>query len=495
LVAVAGVLYVLAAVSGLQNAFPRAVFPFAGNQPGEWPLIVELHRFALGQPTYTSTTLLSAHSVGVVYPFVLGALRTLSASGDHIVTYRVISMLLGFLAIVPLSFTALAILERAGFQRTIVASVSVVASTVALTVAVLSRSATFDALDPGNLEYLLVATALALHFTLAGGRAPKYLVWILVADGVFCGFVKQSAVLVAPILLAGLIVARVITPRVFGGAIAACVGGLIVGLIIMPGDARAWTLLVPLAQPYVVSTERVLQALQFFTHLAPYLGMSFLSAAPAFYLLWKRRGTDGLAVDIAAVAAVVVVGLLAYFKQFGSFDDLTVISAATIPYTTAWLGILVDPAPYPRRQQILMAASALLPIALAATLFGGVKQVPDIALYAEMDGARIAAHNLCSATTGTVLVTVLPELYQNCKSAQFALGPSYDELVAAYPRYYIGPTVFDKPTTAEYIVVSSGFALPWQWRAHYHNVVRRVPVVVGLAANYFPFEMLVIKRS
>jgi hypothetical protein len=494
LVAGIGVLYILAAFSGLQNALPRAVFPFADNQPGEWPLIEELHRFALGQPTYTPTTLLSAHSVGAAYPFVLGVLRKLSLQGDQIVAYRFISMLLGFLAIVPLSFAALAILERAGFQRTIGVTVGVVVSTAALTVAILSRTATFDSLDPGNLEYLLVATALALHFTLAGGRAPTYLVWVLVADGVACGFVKQSAVFVAPILLAGLVVARVVTPRVFAGAIGACVGGLIVGLLIMPGDARAWTLLVPLAQPYVVSTARAVQAWQFFTHWAPYNGMSFLSAAPAFYLLWKRRGTDGLAVDIAAVATVILVGLFAYFKQFGSWDDLTVISAATIPYTTAWLGIILEPRTYPR-QQTLMAASALLPIALATSLFVGVKQVPDIALFSEMDAARIMARNLCAATSGKVVVTILPELFDGCRSVQFALGPSYDELVAAYPRYFVGPTVYDRPTDAEYIVVSSGFAIPWQWRAHYHHVVRRVPVVVGLAANYFPFEMLVIERS
>ena len=94
-----------------------------------------------------------------------------------------------------------------------------------------------------------------------------------------------------------------------------------------------------------------------------------------------------------------------------------------------------------------------------------------------------------------MVVTILPELFQSCRSVQFALQPSYDELVAAYPRYFIGPTVYDQPTDAKYIVVSSGFALPWRWRAHYHHVVRRVPVVVGLVANYFPFEMLVIERS
>src|ERR1700722_5245746 len=179
LVAVAGLLYILAAVSGLQNAFPRAVFPFADNQPGEWPMIVELHRFALGQPTFTPTTMLSAYSAGVLYPFVLGVLRAVSFQADQIVEYRIISMLLGFLAIVPLSFAALAILERAGFQRTIGVTVGVVVSTAALTIAMLSRTATFDSLDPGNLEYLLVATALALHFTLAGGRAPTGLVWVL----------------------------------------------------------------------------------------------------------------------------------------------------------------------------------------------------------------------------------------------------------------------------------------------------------------------------
>ena len=71
------------------------------------------------------------------------------------------------------------------------------------------------------------------------------------------------------------------------------------------------------------------------------------------------------------------------------------ISAATIPYTTVWLGILLERQTY-SRQQTLMAASAVLPIALATSLFVGVKQVPDIALFSEMDGARIMARNLCA---------------------------------------------------------------------------------------------------
>ena len=121
--------------------------------------------------------------------------------------------------------------------------------------------------------------------------------------------------------------------------------------------------------------------------------MSLLSAAPAFYVVWKRRGTDGLAVDIVAVAAVAVLGFSSYFKQLGSWDNLTLISAVTIPYTAAWLGVLIEPRRLPRLQQALVAASGLLPLALAATLFGGGKQVPDIPIYAEMDAARVAARD------------------------------------------------------------------------------------------------------
>ena len=94
-----------------------------------------------------------------------------------------------------------------------------------------------------------------------------------------------------------------------------------------------------------------------------------------------------------------------------------------------------------------------------------------------------------------MVVTILPDLFMNCRSAQFALGPSFEELIAAYPRYYVGPTVYDQAINAKYIVVSSGFPLQAPWRARYHHIVRRVPVVVGWGANYFPFDMLVIERS
>jgi hypothetical protein len=59
------------------------------------------------------------------------------------------------------------------------------------------------------------------------------------------------------------------------------------------------------------------------------------------------------------------------------------------------------------------------------------------------------------------------EDFLKCPTATFALEASYLELRVAYPRYYAGPTIFDRPPDAHYVLVSEIQPLPWAWLPYY----------------------------
>ena len=492
-------LFAFEAFPAIANALGRMTFPFADGQWSEAPLILQLHRMATGQPAYLPTPLANSYDYGPLYLVVLGALRRLLGQPDAIVAYRALSMALGALTIVPLACAALAIAVRAGVARGDAAKTAIALGTALLGIAVLARSITFDTLHPDNFACLLLAAALALHFALAARIVRPQFVWALAAIGIANAFGKQNAAVVVPLLLAGLAAARAISPRLALAACGAVLAAIVVVVLALPSDVRAWILFVPLNQPYEFWPARIADCWRFLTFWEPYLAVSFIPAAAALVLLGRRCGVRALPVDAAAIVALAVVAFTGYFKTLGIWNNLTYLAIATIPYAGALLGSGFLES-Y-RGARVAAAGAAFLTLfALGIALRGGEKQVPDAQIYAELSAVDALATQLC-ATKQPIAVTVYPQAFFGCPTAIYALVPSFQELQVAFPRYYAGPTAFDRPIAARYAVVAAGtsgaaakLGLPGAWKAEFPRMVKRLTAVEGWGANYFPVEVRVFEH-
>ena len=482
------------------NAIARAGFPYADNQWSEGPLLLQLHRLATGGPTYTPTPLANAYDYGPLYLFVLGGIRKLLSLPDGIVAYRVLSMCLGVLSLVPLGFAGIAIAQRAGIGGTSPARLGIAVGTALLGLAVLARCITFDSLHPDSLAFLVIATALALHFAIAARMLPPTATWALTVVGVAAAFGKQNAVVVVPLLLAGLAGARIVTVRQVVAPLGTLIAAIVALIVAMPPDMRAWTLFVPLGQPYELWAPRLADCVRFLTYWQPYLAVGFIAAGVALIVLGLRTGPRGLAIDAAALAAVAVVAFTGYFKTLGIWNNLAVLGLGTAPYAGALLGFGFGWRTRAMGRLLLASAGFASLLALGIALRGGEKQVPDAQIDRELSAVKALAGTLC-ATKQTIVVTVFPEPFLDCPTAQFALGQSYLELQTAYPRYYAGPTVFDRPIDARYVVIATAvtgppgrLGLPAPWAHGYTNLVKRLVVVQGWGANYFPVELRVFEH-
>jgi len=493
-------LFAVEAFPAVVNALARMSFAFADSQWSEPPLILQLHRMAIGQPAYLPTPLANSYDYGPLYLIVLGALRRLLGQPDATVPYRALSMALGALTIVPLACAALAIAVRAGIARGDPAKTAIALGTALLGIAVLARSITFDTLHPDDFAFLLLATSLALHFALAARILRAPFVWALVAVGIASAFGKQNAAVVVPLLLAGLGGARVISLRLALAACGAVVVAIVVVVLALPNDVRAWILFVPLNQPYEFWPARIAQCWQYVTFWQPYLAVSFVPAAAALGLLGRRCGLRALSVDAAAIVALAIVAFTGFFKTLGIWNNLTFLAIATIPYAGALLGSGFLASYRGARVAASVAVAFVTLFALGVALRGGEKQVPDAQIYSELSAVDALATQLC-ATKQPIVVTVFPQAFFGCPTAIYALVPSFQELTVAFPRYYAGPTAFDQPIAARYAVVAAGtngaaahLGLPGAWKAEFPHLIKRVVAVQGWGANYFPVEVRVFEH-
>ena len=230
------VLFAVGAFPVATNSIARASFAYANLQWSEGPLILQLHRVSIGQPAFLPTVQVNSYDYGPLYVNLLSTLRALVVLPDGVVAYRGISMGLGVLAVVPLAYASIAIAVRAGLAHSAVARAAVATGAVLLGISVMARSVTFDTLHPDNLAFLMIATALALHFSIAARIVPPASIWALVAVGIVSLLSKQSAAGVAPILLVGLAAAGVVPLGRALIAFAALAAGTILVVITMPHD-------------------------------------------------------------------------------------------------------------------------------------------------------------------------------------------------------------------------------------------------------------------
>ncbi len=491
--------FAIEALPALLNALARASFIYADSQWSEWPLSLQLHRIAVGGAAYLPTALANSYDYGPLYLMLLGGVRRVASLGDDIVTYRTLSMAIGGLTVVPLAYASVAIAERASVVRGGAGKAAVAAAAIALAVAVLARSITFDTLHPDNLAALTIAMALAIHLGIAARRLHPGAVWGLVAVGIASAFGKQNAAVVVPLLLAGLAVARVIPPRVAVAAFAATIAGIVALIALMPGDERAWTLLVPLGQPYEFTAARIADCWRFLTYWEPYLALSLAPAGVMLYTLWRRCGARALAVDGAVLGAVALVSFSAFFKALGIWNNLTFLCLGTVPYASALLGLFFVEKAFDVRRGILASVAFASLIAVGTGLRTAPKQVADAQINTELSAVYAMAKELC-ATRQTILVTAFPDAFFGCPTAAYALTGSYLELQVAFPRYNGGPTAFDAPATAHYVVTTAAVSgparppLPGAWAAGYPHVAKDLPAVSGWGANYFPIRVKVFEH-
>lgn len=474
------------AYSALANALTRAVFPFAQNQFSEASLMVELHRLASGQAAYLSTLTVNSYPYGPAYLLVLNVLR--GGQPPNVVSARLVTITLGLLTIVPMVFSSLFIARRAGVSRrnTVANAVAGVTAGV-LGAATITRAITFDAVHPDGLLFLLVGSALAIYYAIAGRILRPVFVWALCAVGIAATFTELHTFAIVPGLLLVLASTRVISYRVALFALGAYVTACLVLIASMPGDERAWTFLVPIAQPFDFSRVRIRDFLAVLVHWQPYIGLVILAVPAALAVLWRRERTRALWIDAAPVAIVLATALGGYFRSLALWNTLSLISIACVPYFGAMFGSLATPRVLAPLNRVLAIACVVLAGAMCLGLNGRPKQEPSVQIYSQMDTAATAVTRLCGRAK-SVVVIAMPDLFFSCPNAVYALGKSFEQLAAAFPEYYAGPTAFEKPITAPYVVTIDSLPLPGRWATDY-VLERQLPAVTGFDQNYFPLQL------
>jgi hypothetical protein len=465
-------MFACAALSVTSQA-DRSAVSFIGGTWSEGPLLLELHRMEWGGAIYTPPRAVNAYDYGPVYVVVLDALRKVARIHATLRAFRLLTIVLGLLAALPLGYAATTVARRAGSPAHDARRAAAAAGAL-LGAALLSHNVTFARLHPDNLAYALVATAVALHFGIAARMLDVRYAWGIVAFGLVATFTKQNCGAVAPILLAGLASAGAISL----GSLATTVGAyaLFVSAAIatMPADMRAWTVLVPLAHRYEFNLAKVSDAFVTVSWSDPYLEMSIALALGMLFTLRAGSGTRTLWVDLAAAAAVASAALSGYFKQLGTLNDLVLLAAATVPYAGAAVGILFASA----RAGSPLAASVLLFIGTAFVVgLQARSDDPRPTITARdqrnVERAKALATQLC-ARGRTILVLAPLEEFFSCPLARFALTASLTELQLAYPRYDAGPTALSDVPDTGYVVGPEESTLPDAWLTRYHLVEPRI---------------------
>ncbi len=479
-------------ILGLANGISRAVFPYADNQWSEGPLALELQRTFRGEPAFLSTFRVNSYDYGPVYIGVLNGLRALAGHPFDVVWFRLVTMTLGMLALIPLALCGIAVARRAGVTIGDRAGWWVaIAVAVGAGAAVISQGITFDSIHPDNLSYLFIASALAVYYRLAAGRLAAPWVLAIVAFSLLAVFAKQSSFTITPLLVAGLAVARRLPVRWVVGSLIAYAVALAGAYFVLPGDEVDWIFRVPAAHQYQLNLGHVDELIGFLTQHEPFLGVLLVLFPLALIFIVRAEGLRALWIDGAVFLALLAASLAGFFKALGAWNNLTLIGVAMVPYFAALLAVLVTPRILSSAPKVLAFATLGLVLAVPLGLTTPPKQVADDAMMAQMRAVAADADALCR-TKQPIAVTVFPELFFDCPTATFTLMNSLEELRAAYPRYYRGKTDADLLPTATYAVDIDAQGLPPEWVGSY-KLQRRLPAVNGWGSNYFPVQFEVFK--
>jgi hypothetical protein len=453
------------------SSLERAANGYIPPAWSEGPLLLELRRMAAGEAPYTPPALVNAYDYGPGYVFALDAIRALLARAPGVVLLRHISMALGLLAAVPLAVASAFVALRAKAGGPVAIGAAAACGAVLGTDDIM-RNTTFEMLHPDDLVFTLIACALALHYGIAARRLASPFAWGIVVFGVAATLTKQNALGVAPLLLLGLWAAGAIRGRLLVATLFATGTAIVATVIVMPPAMRAWTVEVPLAHSYQLTASKFGDAVAALTIREPYVGATILLALPVLVLLRRNAGKRALWADGAGAAAVALTAFSAFFKELGISNNVAVLGAWAAPYAGTFVGALVAAVAGGRRPFAAasgaLAAVAVLGVALTNHA-GDVHPALAVAIPENQRRMERLAHELCARRASIIDLTIFPE-FLDCPSVRYALTASLTELQLAYPRYDPGPTVFDRPEDARYVITPEIVGLPDAWSSDYRRI-------------------------
>jgi hypothetical protein len=473
------------------DALARIAFPWADNEWGDGPILMQLHRLAVGQPAYTSSLSAGSFDYGPVYVFLLFVVGKLLRLPFGIVSFRAISIVLGLLSLIPYAICGTLIAVRLGMRRMRLLTVVVAGVTALLEMTVLSRDITFSSLHPDTLMALLLAVTLALYYGMVTGRLPEYGIWLLLAVSLVAAFTKQNSVIIFPFLLAALALTGVVRRRIAFAALGAFVVLVVAIFAAMPPDMRAWTLSIPQAHGYEFArSKRALDLLTYLFVRQYYVTAELAVVALVSALIAHREGARAYIVDGAPAIGVVIVAILAYFKVLGVWNNLSLIALFAAPYCGALVAPLMS-VRFVRRARPVMTVAAIVLLALvglgvhsAEPPFVATPEVRD-----QMTTVDRAMHALC-AEGKPILALIFTDMFSDCANARQFSMIAFLEVQHARDRFEPGLFVLDRPPAFPYVVDIGQFPIPRRWQRYYRKA-HEYPAWFGFGNYYYPATLRV----
>ncbi len=476
------------------DALARIAFPWADNEWGDGPILMQLHRLAAGQPAYTSSLYAGSFDYGPVYVFLLFVVGKLLRLPFGIVSFRAISTVIGLLSLIPYAMCGVLIAARFGMRMTRLLTAVVAGVTALLAVTVLSRDFTFSSLHPDTLMALLLGLMLALYYGMVTGRLPAYCIWLLLAVSVIAAFTKQNSVIIFPFLVAALVLTGVVRRRIAFAV--ACAFVVLVAAVFawMPPDMRAWTLWIPQSHGYEFArSHRALDLLKYLFIWQYYVTAEIAVVALVSMLIARREGAQAYIVDGAAGIGVVIVAILAYFKVLGVWNNLTLIALFAAPYCGALVVPLMS-VRFVRRARPVVTVAA---IALLTFVGLGVHSAeppfaatPDV--RRQMTAVDGAMHALC-AEGKPILALIFTDMFTDCPNARQFSMIAFLEVQHARDRFEPGLFVLDRPPAFPYVIDIGQFPIPRRWQRYYRKA-HEYPAVFGFGNYYYPATLRVWAR-
>jgi hypothetical protein len=468
-------------VSGPQ-ALGRIALPWGVNDSQEGAYALQAHRVAIGGSLYEPPRALDSPEGGPAYPLVLAVFGAIVRPSAAVVPYRQASAALWLLTLLPLAAITLLFAREAGLHRKPLAPLGIALATmVLLSLAVFQRSPSIAYLGANALLAPLVLTAVALYYALAFVAMRQRVMWTLVLVSVLAVSVDQRAVVIFPLLLAGLAIARKESVRTLlfaGGGFVVALAGLVA---IMPSNWRAWGIGLPLAHVWTVARPfRMWQFLDAVRGRA-LIAVELFGAGIALTVFARRNGAGTYVVHAFPLVAVALLVVVSYFGALGASADFALFALLLTPYCATMAALVTVPRFVGRASRPLLRASAGLLVALAVVQFVGAMPGSATPAYEDMASVPNAVRAFCA--NRHVLVTTLPDLAFGCPDAQYALASSYIELVAARRGFNDGLTIFDRPTSYVYIIDSTGIPMPVSWQRELH-MERTIAIPVGMDGAY-----------
>jgi hypothetical protein len=500
------VAFLLVAVKMLPVVWARLAFPYADNLWSEEPLYWQMLRFAHGGPLYDPIYLSDSFNFLPVYLLVLSFVRAIFVLPLNIISFRSLSTFISLLSLVPLAGCTMVLGRRVGIRpgRNF-PFIAAIALTAIVSVAVLTRAMTFDSLHPDAALLPIATSALYVYLRLAEGEVPwGRWSWALLVIGLFAAFTKLNAVLLLPVLLAGLYYSGIFDRRQVWTLLIGYAAAVFVIVFVMPGPMRTWSVTGPLQIPYEFSR---LGGLLFDLSVPRKdIGLLTLLAVAGSGLVLRRRVAQSdplglrreivrsIIVDGCFIGGIALVGMAGYFKRGGSWAEMQILAYACVPYAAVVVATCLRPRAAMRIPIRFQAgAAAILALAVLSLNEQG-QQPPAPNEYALMANAQHIALRPCADARNRILVTAFADLFFTCPNASYALVLSWGAALNDQGYDITDRTVLATDPQTKYVVwLDDPFLVkpPAAWLAQY-QLIDQGPVPFGYGQEVYDGAVLQI---